>query len=74
MFDSDAVATAVESIGIRALLAGCDLWDQTEIMPSLGGLESQSLYDRAPPTHDRCLAQLGAELSRNTDPDALVRG
>lgn len=74
VFDSDAVAAAVESIGIRALLAGCYLWDQTEIMHYLGGLGSQSLYDRAPPTQDRCLAQLGAELSRNNDPDALVRG
>ncbi len=74
VFDSDSVAAAVESIGIRAQLAGCYLWDQTEIMHYLGGLESQSLYDRVPPTRDRCLAQLGAELSRNDDPDALVRG
>jgi cytosine/adenosine deaminase-related metal-dependent hydrolase len=73
-FETDAVAKAAETAGVRALLAGCYLWDQVEIMKHLGGLDGQSLYDRAPPKLGRCLDQLGAELHRNKDPDALVRG
>ena len=74
IFDNDAVAAAAESIGIRAMVAGCYLWDQIEVMRHLGSLESRSLYDRAPPTLERCLDQLGSELHRNRDPNALVRG
>jgi 5-methylthioadenosine/S-adenosylhomocysteine deaminase len=74
VFDCDAVAAAVEQIGMRALLAGCYLWDQVEVMKFLGGLDSQALYKRTPPTLDRCLRELGNQLHRNKDPDALVRG
>jgi len=73
-FDNDAVAEAAESTGTRAMLAGVYLWDQIEIMRHLGSLESRSLYDRAPPKLERCLDQLGSELHRNKNPDALVRG
>ena len=73
-FDNDAVAEAAESVGIRGLLAGCYVWDQIEIMKTLGPLDSRTLYDRAPPKLDRCLERLGSELHRNKDPDALVRG
>jgi 5-methylthioadenosine/S-adenosylhomocysteine deaminase len=73
-FDNDAVARATESVGVRSLLAGCYIWDQIETMRHLGSLESRSLYDRAPPKLQRCLDQLGSELHRNRDPDALVRG
>lgn len=73
-FDNDAVAEAAESIGVRGLLAGCYIWDQIEIMRHLGPLDSRNLYDRAPAKLDRCLDQLGSELRRNKDPDALVRG
>ena len=73
-FDNDAVAEGAESIGVRGMLAGCYLWDQVEIMRHLGSLDSRSLYDRAPPTLERCLDQLGSELHRNRDADALVRG
>lgn len=73
-FDNDAVAEAAESIGVRGLLAGCYIWDQIEIMRTLGPLDSRNLYDRAPAKLDRCLEQLGSELHRNRNPDALVRG
>ena len=73
-FDNDAVAEAAESIGVRALLAGCYIWDQIEIMKTLGPLDSQNLYDRVPAKLDRCLDQLGSELHRNKNQDALVRG
>jgi len=74
VFDGDAVAEAAEAAGVRGMLAGPYLWDQVEIMKHLGGLESRSLYDRAPPDHDRCIAELGRELHRNRDDDVLVRG
>jgi 5-methylthioadenosine/S-adenosylhomocysteine deaminase len=74
VFEPDAVAEAVRSVGVRALLAGCYLWDQVEIMRHLGGLESRALYGRSPPNLERCLDQLGSQLHRNSDPDALVRG
>ena len=73
-FDGDAVAGAAAAAGVRALLSGPYLWDQVEIMKLFGGLESRALYDRAPPDHDRCIEQLGRELHRNRDDDALVRG
>jgi 5-methylthioadenosine/S-adenosylhomocysteine deaminase len=73
-FDGDAVASAAETIGVRGLLAGPYLWDQIEIMEHMGRLRSRALYDRAPPNLDRCLNQLGRELHRNRDENALVRG
>jgi cytosine/adenosine deaminase-related metal-dependent hydrolase len=73
-FDTDAVAAAVEAVGMRALLAGCYLWDQVAIMKHLGGLDGQALYDRAPARLERCLDELGRELRRNRDPDGRVHG
>ena len=74
VFDNDAVAAAAECLGVRGMLAGCYLWDQIEIMQHLGSLESEALYRRAPSSLERCLNGIGAELHRNRDPDALVRG
>ena len=74
VFDGDAVASAAEAAGVRGLLAGPYVWDQVEIMKYLGTLQSKSLYERSPPTHERCLDDLGRELHRNKDGDALVRG
>lgn len=73
-FDCDAVAAATEGVGVRALLAGCYLWDQVETMRFLGRLDSEVLYRRVPPSLKRCLSELGGQLHRNTNPDALVRG
>jgi 5-methylthioadenosine/S-adenosylhomocysteine deaminase len=74
VFDGEAVAAGANAAGVRALLCGPYLWDQIEPMKHTGGLESQALYDRAPPSLDRCLRQLDREIYRNRDPDALVRG
>lgn len=74
VFAPDAVAEAARSVGVRALLAGCYLWDEVGIMRHFGGLESRALYERSQPTLERCLDQLGSQLHRNRDPDALVRG
>jgi 5-methylthioadenosine/S-adenosylhomocysteine deaminase len=74
VFDCDAVAEATEQVGLRGLLAGTYLWDQVEIMKHLGALESRRLYERAPAKLERCLDEIGSQLRRNADPDALVRG
>ncbi len=74
VFDCDAVADATEQVGLRGLLAGTYVWDQIEIMKQLGPLDSALLYGRAPPKLERCLDEMGKQLRRNADPDALVRG
>lgn len=74
VFDCDAVAAATEQVGLRGLLAGTYIWDQIEIMKQLGPLDSRTLYGRAPAKLERCLDQMGSQLRRNADADALVRG
>jgi len=74
VFDCDAVAAATEQVGLRGLLAGTYVWDQIEIMSQLGALDSRILYERAPPKFERCLDEIGSQLRRNANPDALVRG
>lgn len=74
VFDGDAVAAAAETVGVRGMLAGPYLWDQLGLMEQMGTLSGRRLFERAPPSLDRCLDQLGRELRRNQDPDALVRG
>jgi 5-methylthioadenosine/S-adenosylhomocysteine deaminase len=74
VFDCDAVAEATEQVGLRGLLAGTYVWDQIEIMKHLGALDSRTLYARAPARLERCLDEIGSQLRRNADPDALVRG
>ena len=68
VFETDAVAEAVEAVGIRAVLADPFLWDLT------GGMQMAAELDRAPAALDRCLASMGRECRRNADPDSLVRG
>ena len=74
VFDTDAVATAARSVGVRALLSGCYVWDQADVLDEFPALRSRSLLERAPPDTQRCLDQLGSELHRNRDPDDLIRG
>ena len=66
--EPDAVAEAVEAVGIRASLADPFLWDVE------GGLTLASEIPRAPADRKRALGLLGGQLRRNDDPDALVRG
>jgi 5-methylthioadenosine/S-adenosylhomocysteine deaminase len=74
VFDCDAVAAATEQVGLRGLLAGTYVWDQIEIMKQLGPLDSRTLYRRARAKLERSLDEMGSQLHRNADPDALVRG
>ena len=74
LFSTAAAAEAVERVGMRALFAPLYLWDRQECFEAVPSLYSASLMARAPIDLDRSLAQLDAELHRNSDPDALVRG
>ena len=74
LFSTAAAAEAVERVGMRALFAPLYLWDRRECFEAVPSLYSPSLMARAPIDLDRSLAQLDAELHRNSDPDALVRG
>ena len=74
LFSTAAAADAVDRVGLRALFAPLYLWDRRECFTAVPSLYSPSLMARAPIDLDRSLAQLDAELHRNGDPDALVRG
>ncbi len=74
LFSTAAAAQAVERVGMRALFAPPYLWDRRETLAAMPGLESPRLMARAPVDRDRVLGLLDAELHRNQDPDALVRG
>lgn len=74
LFSSEAGAEAVCRVGIRALFAPLYLWDRQECFDAVPSLMSPSLEDRAPIDHERAMAQIGSELHRNKDPEALVRG
>ena len=74
LFATAAAAEAVERVGMRALFAAPYLWDRRETFDAMPALESDSLMARVPIDRDRALHQLDAELHRNQDPEALVRG
>ena len=67
VFATDAVAAAAVALGIRASLSEPFLWDT-------GKDTTLSNMQRSQGSTERCLAQIGRELWRNRDPDALVRG
>ncbi len=74
LFSTWAGAEAAERVGLRALLAPPYLWDRHETFDAIPALVSPSLVARAPTDLDRSLRELDAELHRNQDPEALVRG
>lgn len=67
-FCPDAVATAATAVGIRTSLADCMLWD------IVGGEPLAADIQRAPCDGARARRELGGQLKRNRDPDALARG
>ena len=74
LFDTQAAAQEVQRVGMRALFAAPYLWDRRETFDAMPALESDSLMARVPIDRHRALSQLDAELHRNQDPEALVRG
>ena len=61
-------AEASQATGMRTLLADPILWD------AAGFSGDAPVVRRAPADTDRALGLLGGQLTRNRDPDALVRG
>ena len=66
VFDTDAVARAMEIAGIRGLLADPFLWDLDEFVWS-------SRIKRVPCDHSSAIGRMGSQLWRNESP-GLVRG
>lgn len=73
-FEPDAVVEAAGTVGIRCSVADPYLWDDTAIMQVIGGLASEALFARVPPTRERCLSALGGQLFRNRDEDGIAHG
>lgn len=83
ILDPDAAASAVEQVGIRAVLGDTMIWDQpnglaqgNEIVqnaPDSAG-NTRPRLARAPQNLAEALAGLGRQLERNSDADALVTG
>ena len=67
-FSPDAVAEAVEAVGIRASVSDCMLWD------IVGGEPMAAEMVRAPCDPKRARRELGGQLKRNRNSEALVRG
>jgi cytosine/adenosine deaminase-related metal-dependent hydrolase len=73
-FEPDAIAAAAEATGVRCTLADPYLWDDPSLLDVIGGLKSDSLFARVPPTRERAFRLLGGQLFRNQDKDGIVHG
>ncbi|RWN94617.1 amidohydrolase family protein [Mesorhizobium sp.] len=69
VYEPDAAAAAVESVGVRAGLADPYLWDVSD-----AGNSRPSKTARIPNDSERAFKVLGGQLARNKDPYGLVRG
>jgi 5-methylthioadenosine/S-adenosylhomocysteine deaminase len=86
VLEPSAAARAAEKVGIRAVIGDAFIWDQpqgfAQGMLDKGegcgtcdaAAQARPVLRRAPRTRDEALANMGHELRRNTDADALVRG
>ena len=75
VLDAEAVAAAVEEVGLRAWLTDPYVGDRAaflaERFPSFFGGSFGELW---PKTYEEAAARIGGQLYRNDAPDALVRG
>jgi cytosine/adenosine deaminase-related metal-dependent hydrolase len=67
-FSPDHIAEAATAVGIRSSVADCMLWD------IVGGEPMAAEIPRAPCDGKRARAELGGQLKRNRDDNALARG
>ncbi|MGI9335104.1 MAG: amidohydrolase family protein [Gammaproteobacteria bacterium] len=74
VFVPDAAAAAAASVGMRGWLADPYLWDRGETLELYPSLISSDLRRRVPCDLERCQRELGGQLARNMDADALVKG
>jgi cytosine/adenosine deaminase-related metal-dependent hydrolase len=72
--EADAVADAANTVGIRAWIPDAYLWDCSDILEVVPRLMSPGLAQKVPFDLERCLRELGSQLHRNKEKDALVRG
>lgn len=82
VLEPSAAARAAEFVGIRAVISDAFIWDQPQGMtqgmlePGCDGCNAAArarpTLSRAPKTREEALANMGRELYRNRDPDALV--
>jgi 5-methylthioadenosine/S-adenosylhomocysteine deaminase len=73
-FSPEATAQAATLVGMRGWLTDPYLWDQREVMDCMPRLISPALANRVPFDLGRVQRELGGQLFRNQEPDALVRG
>ena len=80
VLEPDAAARAAQDVGIRALIGDSFIWDrpaglaQGKETPEQGPVRVKGAIHRAPRDLEEALANMGRELRRNVDPDALVTG
>jgi 5-methylthioadenosine/S-adenosylhomocysteine deaminase len=80
VLEPDAAARAAQLVGIRAILGDAFIWDrpaglaQGKETPDQGSTRVKGVIERAPRNLDEALAQLGGQVRRNSDPDALITG
>ncbi len=75
LFETDALAAAIERVGSRAMVAAPYAWDDVEIFFDLmPGTMSDALMQRAPADTNRVIEQARKELQRNRDAEARVKG
>lgn len=75
LFETDALAAAVETVGSRAMVSAPYAWDDVKIFYDLmPGTMSDKLMQRAPADANRVVTQTRRELERNRHADALVKG
>lgn len=67
-FSPDAIVEAAGAVGIRCSVSDCMLWDL------VGGEPMAADIPAAPCSHDRAMKEMGGQLKRNRDEDALARG
>ena len=76
VFETDALAEALVSCGMRGMVSAPYGWDNYEEFFACGdyAYANNDALVRAPSDTDRVLKQIGSELRRNSDANALVQG
>lgn len=80
ILEPEAAARAAHTVGIRAILGDAFIWDrpaglaQGKETPSKGPVRVKGAIERAPRNLNEALAQMGGQVRRNSDPNALVTG
>jgi 5-methylthioadenosine/S-adenosylhomocysteine deaminase len=80
ILEPDAGAKAAEKVGMRAILSDAFIWDrpaglaQGKETPDQGPVRVKGAIERAPRNLEEALLNLGGQVKRNVDPNALVTG